>query len=520
MNLFLCIYLPNWDIQARQFKQRRTTDIFSTITPSPLLLVMTHGRQEVVARCCAACRRRGIFPGMAMAEARALLPRAMMAPFEPMESRRLLEKLAHWALKFSPLISVVEPFSDDEPQPGADSLLLNISGMEHLYGGPLAMARRIPSILRHHGLTCRVAIGPTIGSAIALARYAVTPATICDPTAIPAAITDFPTAALRISPDIQAMLREVGITRLAELMALPRDQLAVRFPAELLVRLDQLLGRRMELPPLITLSTAPAAQWRMDGPVENLEAILPAARTLTGQLAQELTRRHLGTTLLAAQLEGADIGTSTIMIPLAQAVRREDRLWAAIRPRMEQLRLTGGIEILTLRAMKTHFLPMEQLHADACTRWQSNSTMAPLAPVLDILRTRLPALRIRTATGGCSHLPEQSICMNILEEDGGGRMTPLDGFVITQRPSLLLNPPQPVQVITSATDEIPEHIQWHGRFYACRRVIGPERLTTAWWTGIPTATRDYFAVLDQTGQWLWIFHELKTEHWWLHGLWV
>ena len=139
--------------------------------------------------------------------------------------------------------------------------------------------------------------------------------------------------------------------------------------------------------------------------------------------------------------------------------------------------------------------------------------MAPLAPVLDILQTRLAARRIGMAAGGQSHIPEQAMRLNRLNtgQDNiaspASRVSP-NGFVLISRPSLLLAPPQPAQVITTGPSNTPEHIQWQGRIYTCQQVIGPERLTTPWWTGMPPVTRDYFAVLDQTGQWL------------LHGVWV
>ena len=518
MSLFLCMYLPDWDIQAMRLKQQRANTFRSGMAHGPLLLFLSQKRQEVVGRCCETCRRRGIFPGMAVAEARALLPRVMMMPLDSTASRRLLEKLARWALRFSPVVSIAEPFPGNEPEPGADCLLLNISGMEHLDGGPRALPRRIMGILRRNGLACRLAMAPTIGSAIALARYAATPAWIDNPADIPAATGTFPAAALRISPDTQAALGEVGITRVAQVMSIARDQLAVRFPPELLLRLDQLLGRRMELPAAISLSTVPEAQWRADGPVENLEGILLAAQALTGQLAHELAQRNLGTTLLTATAAGAYIGTSTIAITLAQAVRRADRLWAAIRPRLERLRLSGGIEVLTFRALETHPLPPEQLHVNTRTRWQHHAMM-PLAPVLDILRTRLPAAHIGAVAAGRSHIPEQAMRLTMLETVGATMMRP-DDFISTQRPSLLLNPPEPVQVITGGVENAPEHIQWRGHIYTCRQIIGPERLTTAWWTGAAAITRDYFAVLDQQGQWLWLFHEMETGQWLLHGLWV
>ena len=517
MSLFLCIYLPHWDIQATRLKQRRANTLRSDITQGPLLLFLSQSRQEIVGRCCATCQRRGIFPGMAVSEARALLPRVVIMPWDGMASRQLLEKLARWALRFSPAVSIGEPFPSNDPHPGSDCLLFNISGMEHLAGGPMALTRRIMGILRRNELSCRGAVAPTIGSAMAMARYAAVPTIIDDPADIAAAMEDFPVAALRISTDTQAALREVGITRTGQVMTMNRDQLAVRFPPELLLRVDQLLGRRTELPTVLTLSTAPEAQWRADGPVENLEGIMLAARALTDKLSHQLTQRNIGTTQLEMRASGAQ--TSIITIPLAQAVRSAERLWAAVKPRIEQLRLVGGLEILTLRAVETHLLPPEQLCTDTPAGWGRSGAMTPLAPVLDILRARLPAMRIGMVAAGRSHIPEQAMRLNALETRGGAIIRS-DDFVTTPRPSLLLAAPEAAQVITGGANNAPEHIQWRGHIYTCRRALGPERLTTAWWTGTAAITRDYFAVLDQNGQWLWVFHELETGQWLVHGLWV
>lgn len=45
---------------------------------------------------------------------------------------------------------------------------------------------------------------------------------------------------------------------------------------------------------------------------------------------------------------------------------------------------------------------------------------------------------------------------------------------------------------------------------------GPERLETAWWHG-PMQRRDYFRAETDRGQWLWIYHDLRQDNWWLHG---
>jgi protein ImuB len=46
---------------------------------------------------------------------------------------------------------------------------------------------------------------------------------------------------------------------------------------------------------------------------------------------------------------------------------------------------------------------------------------------------------------------------------------------------------------------------------------GPERITGQWWNG-HWKTRDYFDVLDVTGNRYWLFRVAETGRWFLHGV--
>ncbi len=45
---------------------------------------------------------------------------------------------------------------------------------------------------------------------------------------------------------------------------------------------------------------------------------------------------------------------------------------------------------------------------------------------------------------------------------------------------------------------------------------GPERIETGWWRG-PTTRRDYWRVETETHQQFWVFRDLRTGRWYLHG---
>jgi protein ImuB len=46
--------------------------------------------------------------------------------------------------------------------------------------------------------------------------------------------------------------------------------------------------------------------------------------------------------------------------------------------------------------------------------------------------------------------------------------------------------------------------------------VGPERIESGWWSG-PTHRRDYFRIILETGDWWWIYRDLRSGVWYLHG---
>jgi protein ImuB len=64
--------------------------------------------------------------------------------------------------------------------------------------------------------------------------------------------------------------------------------------------------------------------------------------------------------------------------------------------------------------------------------------------------------------------------------------------------------------------EPPECFRRGNQVHCVKRFWGPERLETGWWDG-PLQRRDYFRIELESGEWLWIYHDLRSHDWWLHG---
>ena len=76
---------------------------------------------------------------------------------------------------------------------------------------------------------------------------------------------------------------------------------------------------------------------------------------------------------------------------------------------------------------------------------------------------------------------------------------------------------QPVQLTVSETAQAALPVfRTHNQLHRAAFHWGPERIETAWWEG-PCVRRDYFRVETDTGYLWWIFQDVTTGRWFLHG---
>src|SRR6185312_8772313 len=105
--------------------------------------------------------RLGLKTGMALADARAMYPGLPVVETDPEADRRLLEGIADWCDRYTPLVGLDAP----------DGLLLDVTGCAHLFGGEVELARDLLRRLARQGFRARVAVADTAGCAWGIARY-------------------------------------------------------------------------------------------------------------------------------------------------------------------------------------------------------------------------------------------------------------------------------------------------------------------------------------------------------------
>ena len=87
-----------------------------------------------------------------------------------------------------------------------------------------------------------------------------------------------------------------------------------------------------------------------------------------------------------------------------------------------------------------------------------------------------------------------------------------------RRPLCLLA--KPVKLVVEDTNHTIAHqpppaFRYNGRSHVILRHWGPERIETGWWYG-PCIRRDYYRVETNAGWW-WVYRDLTTQDWMLHG---
>lgn len=544
-----------------------------------VLIVRSVHQRRVVERCCARARGAGVMPGMDLAHARALLPRAgrggrggagevLVRWADAARDRAALVSLAGWAGRFSPMVGLDEPCG----QGGCpDGLLLDITGCERAVGGgsgPDAEARLLRGLLAgvaRRGVCARVACACSTGAARALARWAPVSAGACVVVGegeLMAAARGLPVEALGLErvglKAACASLRRVGLRTVGAVLSVPRAELASRFGGGLLECIDELLGARSAVIEPVRRAEPLCVAWAFQGPVSNVEGVSMAVRAALGGgqsaawlpergdaegsrptvgLCELLERRGVGARRVDVRLERADAEAVELTVRTARATRDAKHLWALLAPMVERANLGFGVERVVVRAGPGlgRVCGRQGLMAGARdgVLEEDEGESDGGAELIDTLSNRLGHGAVLRARRVESHLPERAgelVPAIEVERGRGARAAAAGAASEPDRPTVLLSEPELVDVVAMVPDGPPVRVRWRGRWLEVRTAQGPERIGEEWWrdggSGGAAAERsrderrDYFRVQVAGGRWLWLVRREPEGRWFVHGLWA
>jgi protein ImuB len=500
MRRVISVYLPFWPIEARRKRMKP-----SSAPDRPFAIAGQEGQKQVIVAADPQLLHDGIKVGMSLTHARTILPQIATLPAEPREDAKALERLAAGCLRFSPLVSPSAP----------DSLWIDATGVAHLFGGEHAMLTTIAKLLRRSGLKSKVAIAGTPGAAWALSHYGSKQIRVSEHLDD---LDELPVSALRLGSSVAYSLWRVGIKTIGDLKKIPRTTLPLRFGRDVVLRLDQALGRAPESIDAMLPPQARRHRLTFVEPISTPEDLLRVTERLTADVCAGLDARQEGVRKLDLVFERVDGTIQVIRIGTARATRAPKHLVKLLAGHFETVDPGFGIEAAALTAWRVTPLFPSQTHAGGA---QESSDVAAM---VDALANRMGTKSVYRMAHVATHIPERAV-QAIVPMNTAARANP-DGWPATlPRPIHLFSPPELIEVMALLPDHPPRRFKWRGRMRFVRTADGPERIFGEWWQkpGEVPEARDYFRLEDEEGERYWVFnrHQGRPELdqlWYLHGL--
>lgn len=534
---FLSLFLPNW---PTDYLKRREPGLGG---PLALYEKVKGGLRLAAMDTEAAASSLRI--GQSLADARALVPRLIVKEID----RPLLEAgfadLADWHSNTSPLVSVLtdlNPFGD---------LILDITGVPHLFDGEKAMLDMVVNRLQRLGYTASGAIAPTIGGAWAASHFA--PGRIISPAGLARFMDALPVAALRLNADQVATLTQMGLTTISQVRHRPRRRLQAVLEQSFLIRLDQAYGHLEERMTPRLPAVEQFVERRFFEPISLLDDVLGIAENLAERLCAQLETHGLGAHTFHLFLYRVDHKVMTLSLNAARLTRDASHIASLFRHRAEKLESENydpgfGIDLVRLAASS-----LDKLNAAQLGAFETENGAEDIDRLADRLGSRLGSDAVLKIDFVQSHIPERA---TRLIPALTAELSTFSDWPKQRRPMRLLPLPEPVRINAEVPHGLPASMIWRRRTYRLVKGAGPERIGAEWWRSrkrlelvepeeakepeqgekpqqvpyIPNLTlfdpsadtRDYYLVEDEDGHRYWVFrlgfysNDIGAS-WYLHG---
>ncbi|BAN50120.1 DNA polymerase Y family protein [Metapseudomonas resinovorans] len=437
---------------------------------APLALVSGTPQRRVLRALNPAAKALGLRPGQSLSAAHALTRDFALVEHDPAQIERWEQLLAAWAYGFSSQVSLRYP----------RCLLLEVESSFALFGPWPRFEARLRRELAALGFRHRIVAAPNPVAARMLANA-------CDGLAVTSqeelrdALGRLPVDRAGLDRDAATAFVRMGLRNLGQVLALPRDTLARRFPAEVLRHLDSLLGER----PLALECYRPPDEFdlriELNFEVESHQALLFPLRRLTADLAAFLASRDSGVQRFSLHLEHRDLADTLVPVGLLSAEREAAMLFELARGRLEQLQVPAPVRAFRLQARDLPaFVPERRELFD-----ERPQQSLPWEQLRERLRARLGDAAVHGLAARADHRPERA-----WQLDGASPSPPLPSGAT--RPGWLLREPLVL------------------RDGSVRILAGPERIESGWWDGADLR-RDYYLVQTRCGQRGWAFRAVGGE---------
>jgi protein ImuB len=459
-------------------------------------------------------QKLGLHKGQPLANARAMVEKLVILPADEKADAALLDAIADWCDRFTPLVSLDSP----------DGLFLDITGAAHLFGGETKMLASIIHSIAKQGFAVQGAIAGTALAAHALARYA--PATIVPPGSEAQAVAPLPITALECDDKVLRALRHAGLKTVGMVAGRLVSELSERLGASFVTRLKIVLGA--EEKPLQPRRALPdlMAEQHFAEPIVTEEMIAASLLQLAQHLSVILEREGRGARHLEAAFFRADGKVERIVVRMGEPLRDPKVMLRLLRQKLDALADPldpgFGFDLIRLEAL------LAEETRPATISFDSNeNARRQIGFLVDRLGARFGEPRVQRFVAQDTHIPEAAaVAVPAQDSDFDQQKWPIKRLPgdPPRRPLRFLEKPEEIAVPASAfPDGPPARFRWRKAQFEVARAEGPERIAMEWWRD-RGLTRDYFRVETRDGQRFWLYRDGLYQQngfasrWYLQGM--
>jgi protein ImuB len=531
---------------------------------APLVAVAKVDNAQRLVCVDAQAARLGLNLGLSLPDARARFPALVAVEAEPAEEARLLERLCDWCSRYTPLAAL----------DGRDGLMLDISGVAHLFEGEAALIEDCRARLSAQGISVAIGAAGNPRAASALARFSrvkTAPEPLSD-KAFAKLFYDLPLAALSLDETTVADMARAGLRRIGDIALRPRAPITARFGAAPMARLDALKGlERSSIAPRFPPPDF-CSERRFASPIQTIEAIEVQLRKLADDLVVLLERQAKGARRIELALYRVDGAVRRIRIGASRPLNEARAIVRLIAERLaspdeDAIDAGYGVDLMRLACLAAEPLAPSEAELE---RAHEAERARSLAELLDRLSARLGARAVTRRELIDAHLPEQAeaaapatlgqartrgesrhcedpramtrgdeaiqesgaLAPGLLRDSPSGRTgvfrRPMarndESNKAPARPLRLFARPEPIEALAEVPDGPPLRFRWRRVLHDVAAIEGPERIAAPWWRYAGAPTRDYFRAEDSEGRRFWLYREglwgreTAQAKWFVHGL--
>jgi protein ImuB len=415
-------------------------------------------------------------------------------------SAAVLRRLCPHAQQFTSLVSMEMP----------NALLLEIKGSVKLFGSLAALHADVDAAWGGLKLRAHSATAPSPLAALWFAR-AGKRVLIEDPGLLAGALAELPIACTSWDAERLHTLRAMGVTRVGELLRLPRAGVARRFSPGALLDLDIALARQAAPRRAFVPHERFRERCDFEMEIETVAYLLKALEPLLERCARFLRERQAGVQALDLRLRHRARPATRVRAGLASITGERRRLTDVVSQKLSRLELAAPVRGMELRSGTLRPLSAGSFDVFAPLGIAGGGDTVP--QLVERLRARLGEEAVYGLCSIAEHRPEAAwqrvhalpldctpraraplVRRDIPEQDMPRPVWLLDAPVILEAPQV-----QPLR----QSDLVLEQ--------------GPERIESGWWDGNDVA-RDYYIARQAGGARLWVFQERRSQCWYLHGV--